>query len=329
VDPQAVHDRAIVFDGTCPQIERPEDWRRYAEGGATVIAPTLAVEDTSAATLALIGRWYEWFRVYSDELLHVRRSEDVRRAKEEGLLGVMFAFQGSGPFYGELRLVEPFRRLGVRLTQIVYNKRNPFGDGSFESSDAGLSKLGHKLVREMNRVGMIVDATHAGDRTAREAIELSELPPVISHANARALCENRRNVPDELITAVAARSGLVGVVAFPAFVSAGGTPTIADLVAHIDYIAELAGIDHVAIGLDFYDGGTPEEYEELLRIEEWDARDIPPCPHIYPAGFEDATKLPALTAALIDRGYSEDDVAKLLGLNWLRVLDATDTCSDA
>lgn len=322
IDPRLVHQRAIVIDGTCPQVERPEDWRRYAQGGATAIMPTLAIAEDSSATLAAIGRWYEWFGLYADEIVHARDTGDIRRAKADQRLAVVFAFQNSAPFDGEVRLVEVFRRLGVWVTQIAYNKRNPFGDGSFEPSDAGLSKLGRKLIEEMSRVGMIVDLAHAGDRTAREAAELSGLPPVVSHANPRTLCENRRNVPDDLIEAVAERGGLIGVVAFPAFVAADEPPTLQHLIAHIEYIAELVGIDHVAIGADFYDGGSPEQYEELIRIEEWDPNDIPPCPHFYPDGFEDASKLGQLTAALLDRGYTESDVGKVLGLNWLRVLDA-------
>lgn len=316
----ALHARAIMIDGACPGIDAPRSWGSWAAGGATVAAPTVALNEDSATTLRTIGRWFRWFREYEDELLHVTQVSDIDRAKQEGKLGILFHFQNSTALDRELDLLETYHRLGVRMIQLCYNQRNAIGDGSFERTECGLSTFGLRVIREMNRLGIVIDCAHSGERTSMEAVAASEKPVVISHANARALCDNRRNVSDELIKAVADSGGLIGVVAFPSFVRAEALkPTLDDLLNHVDHIAEHVGVDHVGIGNDFYDGGNEAVYAELLRIGEWETPDIPPCPHRYPVGIENAAKLPNVTAGLLGRGYPESAVLKVLGGNWVRV----------
>ncbi len=252
-------------------------------------------------------------------LHHVTTTADIHEAKRQGKLGIVFHFQNTDPFGDNLDLVEAFHRLGLHMVQLTYNRRNRVGDGCAERTDAGLSHFGLELVRELNRLGIVVDCTHTGRQTTLDAIEASTRPPVFSHANALALCRARRNIDVEQMRAVAAKDGLVGIVGFPAFVKAGPNPTLDDLLDHIDYMRDRIGVDHIGIGLDYYGTGSPAAYAEAIRRGLWRADEYPAPPHHYPAGIEDASRLPNITLGLLRRGYREDDVLKILGGNWLRV----------
>jgi membrane dipeptidase len=201
------------------------------------------------------------------------------------------------------------------------------GDGCEEADDAGLSAFGRQVIREMNRVGMVVDLSHTGHRTTMEAMEASTAPCIFSHANARAVHPSRRNITDAQIDAVAAAGGVIGLNGFPAFVSRRRRPTLDDLLRHADHIAERVGVDHLSVGIDYYQGQWPFAdarkaralYAERLAQGRWRPESYPPPPWRYPAGIEVPSKLPALTAGLRRRGYSERDVRKILGENLLRV----------
>ncbi|MDP9336922.1 MAG: dipeptidase, partial [Actinomycetota bacterium] len=205
---------------------------------------------------------------------------------------------------------------------LCYNQRNFVGDGCSERTDAGLSDFGIAVVKELNRQGIVIDLSHTGYTTTMEAIEFSERPPVFSHANVRSLCESRRNVKDDQILAVARKGGLVGINAFPAFLRRGSIPTLNDFLDHVDYVAHLVGPEHVALGLDFSGPGSPSAYANSVRALRWKPDDYPPPPYIYPAGLEDPSKLPYVTAGLLQRSYSQDEVRMILGGNWVRVFRA-------
>ena len=148
--------------------------------------------------------WNERLRRRADELLLVTKAEDMERAKREGKLGIIFHFQGSSPVEKDLGLVEIFYRLGVRVMQLTYNVKDFVGDGCEETGNGGLSDFGKKLIREMNRVGMVVDLSHTGHRTTMEAMEVSQSPCVFSHSGCSAVFRSNRNIHDDQIKAVAA-----------------------------------------------------------------------------------------------------------------------------
>lgn len=325
-DFMVVHAEAIVFDSTCPLIELHEciDW--YKEGGATVIAPTVGHVYGTRTTLDEIAKWSRLFESRDDVVL-VRQVADIRRAKSSGRIGIYLHFQGTGPIEDNLNLVDAYKALGVGVIQLTYNLRNRVGDGCEERTDAGLSKFGIALIRKMNEARVIVDCSHTGLRTSLDAIEVSSAPVILSHANPRQVYDCARNVEDELLKAIAASGGAIGVTAFPGFVCASNRPTVDDLLAHIDYIAELVGIDHVALGLDYYPlqaGVASEEeqqkfYAEAVKLGVW-GDSYPPPPHFYPQGIETPRTLYNLTDSLLRRGYGADDVKKILGGNWMRVM---------
>lgn len=325
-DALKLHQDSIVIDAVCPLAEHDPkylDW--YREGAVTTLAPTVGSVESASATLDSIGVWHRLLRERRDLLL-VTRAEDVEAAKRSGRLGIYFHIQGTDPIE-RLDLIDVYKRLGVGIIQLAYNVKNHVGNGCEERTDEGLSRFGLKLVERLNAARVIVDCTHTGLRTSLEAIEHSSAPVVLSHSNVAAVKASARNVGDSLIVAIAQSGGVIGVCGFPPMVAARAAPSLDDLIAHIDALIERVGIDHVALGIDYYSGqaGVSSDaqalriYEGAVRSGSWGSAYTPP-PHHYPAGIDTPRTFHNLTARLIGRGYPEGDVRKILGENWLRVM---------
>lgn len=325
----ALHREAIVIDGTCPLLRRKEfvDW--YIEGGVTACAPTVGSTASAEETLRNLGSWHRLIASRNDLRL-VNCAEDITAAKKASRLGLVFHFQGADPIENDLDLVEAFHALGVRMVQLAYNIRNRVGDGCEEAGNAGLSRFGRDLVKRLNETRVIVDGSHTGERTTLEAIEASARPFVFSHANAAAVHACPRNISDTQIKAAAATGGLVGINGFPAFLGRSPNPTIDDFLRHLDHVVELVGVEHAALGIDYYEGMHPvadeaeakKMYAQQLAVRRWSAEVYPPPPHRYPQGMGTPKELPTLTAKLLEHGYSAEETRKILGANWLRVMKA-------
>ena len=324
---EQVHREAIVIDATCPLANRMEFLEDWVRGGATAITPSVEASNGVEGAMRSIAGWHKRIEAHRDRFSQVMCAADIEAAKSQGRLGIIFHFQNTDPVDDDLDLLPVYARLGVRMVQLTYNRKNRVGDGCEERTDAGLSRFGVRLIQEMNRLRLLVDLSHTGYRTTMEAMEISNAPPVFSHANCRAVCDSVRNLRDDQIRAVAARGGTIGIVGFPAFVAPVPRPTLDHLIAHIDHIAGLVGTDAIALGLDYFDGMAgvmPTEeaaalYERLLATGVWTPEGYPPPPWHYPEGLERPSGLPQLTAALLDRGYGAEDVHKILGGNFLRV----------
>jgi membrane dipeptidase len=324
-----IHADSIVIDAVCPLVmDGPQylDW--YRQGGATVIAPTMSTTDSARATMNRLGIWHRLLRERQDLAL-IRQVRDIEMAKQNSRLGVYFHLQGAEPIEGNLDLIEIYKALGVGVVQLTYNVKNRVGDGCEERTDAGLSRFGIQLIERLNQARVIVDCSHTGLRTSMEAIENSSKPVILSHSNVNTVHPSPRNVADELIDAIARSGGVIGVAGFPAMVGASSKPSLDQFIAHIEAIVQRVGIDHVGLGIDYYSGqsgiASDEQalrgYHEAIRSGAWGAA-YPPPPHHYPSEIETPRTLPNLTQGLINRGYSESDVQKVLGGNWMRVMQA-------
>jgi membrane dipeptidase len=315
----ALYKNAIVIDATSPILDREEEWPKWHRGGVTAVMATVASNEDSAGAIHEIGAWFERIRKNHGRLLHATSVADIQRAKAEGKLAVVFHFQNARPIGYDLSLVEVYQRLGVRAIQLTYNVKSPVGDGCSERTDGGLSDLGVAIVAEMNRVGMVVDLSHTGFQTTMDAMEASTAPVIFSHSNAKAICDHPRNLTDEQIKAAAQKGGVIGLNGYPAFIrSDTNRPALEDLLVHLDHIANLVGIDHVGLGLDYF--STDESgYQQYIASGVWKPEFYPPPPYYYPAGIDDASMLPNLAPALLRRGYSPQESAKVLGGNFMRV----------
>lgn len=323
-----LHADAIVIDATCPLLmEDDTHLSLYKAGGCTAVAPTIRSNvGTSASAILQFGYWLRRERERGDMLI-ARQASDIERAKAEGKIALILHFQGTEVLDSSVDILDAYHSMGLRVVQLTYNKRCHVGDGIEEPGNAGLSRYGLSVVRRLNDLGIVVDCAHTGVRTAMDAIEHSSAPVILSHANARAVRDIPRNVPDELYKAIAASDGVIGIVGFANFVSNSARPTLSEFIDHIEHVAELVGVDHVGLGIDYYLGQHPfandeqamRAYESRVALGVWSAESYPAPPYYYPEGIETPDRLGNLTAGLLGRGFSHDDVRKVLGLNWVRV----------
>jgi len=233
----------------------------------------------------------------------------------------------------ELRYIRYFFQMGARMMHLTYNRRNMIGDGCVEESNAGLSDFGRQVVREMNRVGVIVDVAHSGWQTCLDAAKTSGKPMVASHSGAWSVHQHGRNKSDEVLRAIADTGGLVGVCCIPAFL--GGTGDITAMLDHIDYLARTIGTDHIAIGTDvtYRSSTTAAEAGKVPSRRKlrdpwrkfWKGAED----HFQPQWRKDEqvlsmawTNWPMFTVGLVQRGYSDEDIKKIIGENVLRVAKA-------
>jgi membrane dipeptidase len=357
-----IHRRAIVVDthndvttpmtnddfdlnGTPPtpyrtNIERMKQGGLTAEFFSVYIKPHYAMQGGAARrTLDMIDSVYRAVERNPNDLMFATSVADIRRAKKQKKIAALMGIEGGHAIEDSLATLREFYRLGIRYMTLTWNNTNNWADaGRGEKKHNGLSDFGKEVVREMNRLGMMIDVSHVSDKTMSDALDLSKAPIIASHSSARALSNVPRNIPDDLLKRIAKNGGVVQVNFYSAFVdvttvapqsdarderikaqqaeinekykndperraeesdkleAANPLPPlpISKLIDHIDHIVKVAGIDHVGIGADF-DG----------------ANDMP-------EGAQDVSMLPNITYELLKRGYSEQDIRKVLGENLLR-----------
>jgi membrane dipeptidase len=318
----AMHAESIIIDGLEISHFGEETFLNLRAGGLTAINATVTVLEGFRATISRIAEWYRLFDRYGALIMPVRTAEDIRRAKEGGKVGIIFGFQNTSPIEDDLYLLSIFKELGVRIIQLTYMERNYVGDGCLERTDCGLSQFGLEVIEEMNRLGILIDLSHVGYTTTMEAIEASEKPVAFTHANPRSLCDHPRNKTDEQIKALVNKGGVIGANIFPPFLAAGSKATIEDVVSVIDYLVDLAGIDHVAIGTDFTEGQPREVFDYWLtgKSKKGPGMELE-YPIVNPDGIQSTADFPNITRALLARGYAEPDVKKIMGENWLRLFE--------
>ena len=308
-------------------------------GGVTAINATIVIRDDFASTLDAISAWYEIFEENSDLVLPVRTVDDITEAHRSGRCGVIFGWQNATPIGNDLRRLKLFHELGVRIIQITYNERNLLGNGCYELHDEGLSKFGRAAVAEMNRTGILIDLSHVGDQTTLDAIELSELPVAITHANARSQDDHPRNKTDDAIRLLEEKGGVIGANGFPMFFPRGFEATLDDYLDRIEYLVQMVGPEHVALGSDLCQG----QIWRLVRLDtvpparSWfesapgigPFSSLPPVPaehaasipepYVHLNGFASAAEFQNIAAGLEKRGYSRADIENIMGGNWLRL----------
>lgn len=323
-----VHEKAIIIDGRDPthlmfvltREEKPDYYASIKEGGITsIMVDACWLYDRFADMARSFSTWWDRVNLRSDDLAIALSANDIERAKHEGKTAFVLTAQNSDWVEEDVSLVPMARRLGLRCSQIVYQSKNPAGDGCGEKADGGLSKFGAELVHAFNTHRVLIDLSHAGPQTALETIHESEHPVVFSHSNAKALCDAPRNVSDELMMALAEKGGVIGASAYNQVIIPGGGDlgaTIDQYVDQIEYMANKIGIDHVAFGLDAGEGRSELEVK-MLHAK---AKGLPKAPKIrYQQDLDQRRKVKNLTRTLLRRGFSEDDTLKILGGNFIRV----------
>jgi membrane dipeptidase len=323
--------------GDCPTHTDLPRLRRGGVGGqfwSVFVPASLAGDDAVSATLEQVDAGHQLVARYAGELAFARTPEEVERAWKDGRIASMLGAEGGHSINSSLATLRMLHVLGVRYMTLTHNSNVPWADSATdEPAVGGLTRFGVEVVREMNRIGMLVDLSHVSPDTMRDALAATEVPVVFSHSSARAVCDSPRNVPDDVLETLRANNGVCMVTFVPMFVtpdaaawraeltsSAAGqgitpadadeysaftdewraknpTPkaTLEDVVRHVEHVREVAGVDHVGLGGD-YDGTST-----------------------LPEGLEDVSGYPRLLAALAERGWSDADLGKLTSGNVLRV----------
>ncbi|KAA3498253.1 MULTISPECIES: dipeptidase [Rhizobium/Agrobacterium group] len=325
-DAAKLHNEAIVIDGlqTC-QWSRSifEDMRA---GGLTAVNVSSVIWENFREGIGYVSEWKRFLRENDDLIRPVRTVADIHAAKAENKTGIIIGWQNTSPLEDRLDYVEIFKDLGVGIMQLTYNTQNYSGAGYLEENDSGLTGFGREVLGEMNRVGVLCDLSHVGDRTTADVIARSKSPVCISHVLPRALRDVKRNKPDELLTACAEKGGIIGISLFAPGLAAGNDATVEDYLDAMAYVIDLVGEDHVGIGTDFsQERPRPGPWQLWANRDKGTARTLTEFATVKiskPKGIERIGEVPNITARMLARGWSETLVLKLLGQNWLRVLDA-------
>ncbi len=320
-------DDLLVIDAlqaSKPSRERFLEWR---QGSVGCVHVTLAIWENARETLSVIGNWNRLFAANADLVALATSAADIEAVHASGRTAVVFGFQNTSPLEDDIDLIQIFHSLGVRIIQLTYNVQNNIASGCWEDDDHGISRFyGRNVIREMNAVGMLIDISHCGEKTGFDAVELSERPIAITHGNPSAFVGpdielNRRNKSTDLLKAVTEAGGVIGLSMYPKIMRGGSNATLDDFCDMVAWTAERIGIDAVALGTDFYTG-YPVEIVTWWRAGRW-ARESPlKAPSEFspwPDWFRSPADLPGVIDALRRRGFSEADVRKVAGGNWLRL----------
>ncbi|MDA8947501.1 dipeptidase, partial [Luminiphilus sp.] len=253
------------------------------------------------------------------------------RAKSEGRIGIIFGAQNCSPIEDEIRLVEVMRRLGLMIMQLTYNNQSLLACGCYEDEDSGLTRFGKQVIREMNRVGMVIDMSHSAERSTLEAIDYSHQPVIVSHANPSHFHPALRNKSDKVIDAVAANAGLLGFSLYPFHLKNGPQCTLDDFCDMVVWTAERMGVDKIGLGSDLCQN-QPQSVLEWMRNGRWSKTMDYGEGSAGNAGwpeqlswFGDSRDFPGIAAALSKRGFSDDEMGKIMGGNWLDLLTRAGT----
>lgn len=263
---------------------------------------------------------------HQDFAFIARRAEDIERAHREGKLAVVIHLESTPRIGGDIDKVDVLYGLGVRCMGITYSRGNEFGSGLADKVDRGLTDLGYELVERMCKLGMAIDIAHASDKTSLEVIEASKKPVFITHAGARALWPSNRMKPDEVIQALAERGGVIGIEAAPHTTLTKNRPRhdLESVMEHFQYVVNLVGIDHVGFGPDTLFGDhviLHKLFASELSISAMKTEEVPEYEEVeFVDGIENPSQFTNIVRWLVKHGYSDQEIAKAIGGNALRVI---------
>ncbi len=263
---------------------------------------------------------------HQDFVIRGEKVEDIRRAHREGKIAFIPHIEGAAPIENELDRVDILYGLGVRCMGLVYSDSNALGSGLRERADGGLTYFGEEVVERMNKLGMLIDVAHAGDKTTLDAIDVSKVPIVISHAGARSVWNSQRMKPDNVLQRLAEKGGVIGIEAAPHTTMSKTHPlhSLESYMDHYEYCVELMGIDHVTFGPDtnFGDHAGLHRYFSKNPSVAWREAGDTYEEVAYVKGLENPSEFPNVVRWLVHNGYSDIEIKKALGGNTLRVLEA-------
>lgn len=299
-------------------------FRQMRAGGVDAVHVTITYHESFRETVLNIEKWNRWFERFPDLIFQGFNAADIEAARQTGRTAIFFGSQNPSCIEDDIGLVEVLHRLGMRFMQLTYNNQSLLATGCYEAEDRGLSRMGREVVREMNRVGMVVDMSHSGERSTLEAIEHSTRPIAITHANPASWHPARRNKSDTVLKALAESGGMLGLSLYPHHLRGGSQCSLQDFCDMAARAIDVMGPANVGIGSDLCQD-QPDSIVEWMRVGRWtkaidygegsaDAPGFPPMPD----WFEDNRDFGRIAEGLRQRGLSEAEVTGIMGGNWMR-----------
>jgi len=302
-------------------------FRQMKEGGVSAVHATIAYHETFREAILNIEKWNRSFEAFPDLIFQGFTGDDIRRAKKEGRTAIFFGFQNPSPIEDDIGLIEIFHRLGLRFMQLTYNNQSLLATGCYEENDSGITRMGRQVIKEMNRVGLVVDMSHSATFSTLEAIEISSRPIAITHANPSYWHPAKRNKSIEVLRALAQNGGMLGFSLYPHHLKGKSRCSLKSFCSMIARTAEIMGVENIGLGSDLCQDQS-DLVVEWMRTGRWTKEvdfgegsisesGFPKMPN----WFQNNSHFPAIAQGLISVGFSSDETAKIMGENWLKFYD--------
>ena len=303
--------------------------KQINQGGLSAVHVTICYHEDFQEMVQNVIDWNRRFEDFSNLIFLGRTAADVVKAQKEGRTAIFFGFQNCSPIEDNIGLVEVCHQLGARFMQLTYNNQSLLGTGCYEENDPGITRMGKQVIKEMNRVGLVVDMSHSAERSTLEAIEISERPIAITHANPTFWHPALRNKSNEVLKALGESGGMLGFSIYPHHLKDGSDCTLESFCNMIADTAEIMGIKNIGIGTDLCQN-QPDSVVEWMRNGTWtNDRDYGEGSASFagfpdqPEWFRDNRDFVNIATGLRSVGFSNDDVDLVMGKNWLNFFESS------
>ena len=293
------------------------------DGGVTAVHVTICYHEDFQEMVQNVIAWNQRFEQFSQLIFHGRTADDVRKARIEGRTAIFFGFQNCSPIEDNIGLVEVCHQLGARFMQLSYNNQSLLAAGCYEVDDPGITRMGRQVIKEMNRVGLVVDMSHSANRSTLEAIEISERPIAITHANPSNWYDALRNKSDDVLKSLAQSGGMLGFSMYPHHLKEKSDCQLEDFCGMIARTADIMGVERIGFGSDLCQD-QPDSVVEWMRNGTWTwEKDFGEGSASFagfpeqPNWFKDNRDFKNILNCLRETGFSEIEVERIAGLNWL------------
>ena len=299
-------------------------FRQMREGGVDAVHVTISYHENFRETVLNMERWNRWFQQFPDLIFHGLYGSDVKLANETNRTAIFFGFQNPAPIEDDIDLVQILHTLGARVMQLTYINQSLLATGCYEAEDPGITRMGKQVIKEMNRVGLVVDMSHSSDRSTIEAADISERPIVVSHANPYEWQPALRNKREKVIRAITENGGLLGFSMYPHHLKNKSNCTLNEFCEMIARTGEKYGIDRIGLGSDLCQD-HPDSVVEWMRSGRWSkeidygegTKDNAGFPSM-PSWFKDNRDFGQIREGLRSTGMSTNEINGVMGDNWHR-----------